>query len=99
MLDAQCFLLAPTGYAHEVTAERERKAYCKYHVNLDEQKHPWAKHESKEELPTIWTDGKPEVGSVREEKTRSEKIGERVRRKTVQVHEKVGKSRFTVFFQ
>ena len=27
-------------------------------------------------LPTIWTDGKAEVGRVREEKTRSEKIRE-----------------------
>ena len=55
-------------------------------------------------LPTIWTDGKAEVGRVREEKKRSEKIREekeieRVRRKKMQVHEKVGKSRFTVFFE
>ena len=28
------------------------------------------------ELPTIWTDGKAEVGRVREEKPRREKIGE-----------------------
>ena len=41
-------------------------------------------------LPTIWTVGKAEVGRVREEKKRSEKM---------QVREKVGKSRFTVFFQ
>ena len=50
-------------------------------------------------LPTIWTDGKVEVGRVREEKPRSEKSRERVRRKKKQVHEKVGKSRFTAFFQ
>ena len=42
-------------------------------------------------LPTIWTDGKAEVGRVREEKKRSEN-------KKMQVHEKVGKSRFNVFF-
>ena len=52
-------------------------------------------------LPTICRDGKAEVGRVSEEKSRSEKIrdGERVRRKKIQVHEKVGKSRFIVFFQ
>ena len=50
-------------------------------------------------LPTIWTDRKAEVGRVREEKPRSEKSRERVRRKKMQVREKVGKSRFTVFFQ
>ena len=46
-------------------------------------------------LPTICRDGKAEVGRVREEKSRSEKIrdGERM-----QVHEKVGKSRFTCVF-
>jgi len=55
-------------------------------------------------LPTIWTDGKPEVGRIREEKRREEKRGEekrreekkkedqrreRVRRKKMQVREKV----------
>ena len=52
-------------------------------------------------LPTIWRDGEAEVGRVREEKKRSEKIrGEKkVRRKKMQMREKVGKSRFTVFFQ
>ena len=46
-------------------------------------------------LPTICRDGKAEVGRVREEKSRSEKV----RREKMQVREKVGKSRFTVFFQ
>ena len=51
-------------------------------------------------LPTIWTDGKAEVGRVREEKRSSEKMREeKERRKKMQVHEKVGKSRFTLFFQ
>ena len=53
-------------------------------------------------LPTIWTDGKAEVGRVREEKSRREKIREekrKVRRKKMQVREKVGKSRNIVFFQ
>ena len=53
-------------------------------------------------LPTIWTDGKAEVGRVREEKRREEKKEdqgrERVRRQKMQVREKVGKSRNTVFF-
>jgi hypothetical protein len=35
-------------------------------------------------LPTIWTDGKAEMGRVREEKSRREKIRtEKVRRKTM----------------
>jgi hypothetical protein len=42
-------------------------------------------------LPTIWTDEK----QSREEAERRE----RVRRKEIQVREKVGKSRNTVFFQ
>ena len=46
-------------------------------------------------LPTIWTDGKA-VGRVREEKSRREKIRETVRRKKMQVREKVGKSLLTV---
>jgi hypothetical protein len=51
-------------------------------------------------LPSIWTDGKAEVGRVREEKSRREKISEeRVSRKKMQVRKKVGKSRNTVFFQ
>ena len=44
-------------------------------------------------LPTIWTDGKAEVGRVREEKRRRQKIREEkesedVRRKKMQVCEK-----------
>ena len=52
-------------------------------------------------LPTIWTDGKAEVGRVKEEKKRKleDQRRERERRKKMQVREKVGKSRFTVFFQ
>ena len=52
-------------------------------------------------LSTIWTDGKAEVGRVREEKRREEEEDqrrERVRRKKMQVREKVEKSRNTVFF-
>ena len=42
-------------------------------------------------LPTVWTDGKAEVGRVREEKRRREKIREeRVRRKKMQAREKIG---------
>jgi hypothetical protein len=42
-------------------------------------------------LPTIWTD---------EKQSRAEaERRERVRRKKIQMREKVGKSRFTVFFQ
>ena len=53
-------------------------------------------------FPTIWTDGKAEVGRVREEKRREEKKREdqrreRVRKNMLQVREKVEKSRFTVF--
>ena len=50
-------------------------------------------------LTTIWTDRKEEVGRVRggKEVRRSEQRRERERRKKMQVHEKVGKSRFTVF--
>ena len=49
-------------------------------------------------LSTIWTDGNAEVGRVREEKRRSEKIRkERETRKKRQVREKVRKSRFSVF--
>jgi len=39
-------------------------------------------------LPTIWTDEKAEVGRVREEKGRRQRR-ERVRRKKMQVREKV----------
>ena len=50
-------------------------------------------------LPTTWTDGKAEVGRVREEKSRRDKIRERVRRKKMQAREKVATSRNTVFFR
>ena len=51
-------------------------------------------------LLTIWTVEKVEMGRVREEKRRRKKIREeKVRRKKRQVREKVGKSRFTVFYQ
>ena len=43
----------------------------------------------KVKLPTIWTDGKAEVGRIREEKGRREKRRERVRRKKMQAREKV----------
>jgi len=51
-------------------------------------------------LPTIWTDGKAEVGRVREEKSRRETRGnqredqrrERERGKKMQVREKVDRS-------
>ena len=51
-------------------------------------------------LPTIWTNGKAEVGRVKEEKSRREKIREekKSRRKKMQVREKVGMSRITVIF-
>ena len=49
------------------------------------------------------TDGKTEVGRVREireeEQKREDQRRERVRRKKMQVCEKVGKPRFTAFFQ
>ena len=47
-------------------------------------------------LPTIWTVGNAEVKRG-EEKKREDQRGERVRRKKMQMCEKVGKSRFTVF--
>jgi len=56
-------------------------------------------------LPTISTNGKAEVGRVREEKRRREEkkredqSRERVRRKKLQVREKVQKSRNSRFFQ
>ena len=50
-------------------------------------------------IPTTWTDGNADVGRVREEKSRREKMNEeKVRRKKMQVRLKVEKSRFTVFF-
>ena len=55
-------------------------------------------------VPTIWTDGKAEMGRVREEKRREAKKREdqrreRPRRKKMQVSEKVEKSQVTVFLQ
>ena len=50
-------------------------------------------------LPTIRTLGKAEESQRREEKKREDQRGENVRRKKMQVRKKVGKSRFTVFFQ
>ena len=50
--------------------------------------------------PTIWRDGKAEVGRVSEEKKRSEKIREEKQweeRNAVAPSQKVGKSRFAVF--
>jgi len=52
----------------------------------------------KVKLPTIWTDEKRRWEES--EKRRRKKIKEeKFRRKKIQVREKVGKSRFTVFFQ
>ena len=55
-------------------------------------------------FPTIWTDGDAEVGRVREEKSKREKItkekeSEERWRKKIQVRKKVAQSRNTVFFQ
>ena len=55
-------------------------------------------------FPTIWIDGKAEVGRAREEKRRKEKIREETeseerRCRMMQVREKVAKSRSTMFFQ
>ena len=53
-------------------------------------------------LPTIWTDEKQrweESEKRREEKKKEDHKRESFRRKKIQVREKVGKSRNTVFFQ
>ena len=52
-------------------------------------------------LPTIGTDEKNRGGKSqrREEKKKEDQRRERVRRKKMQVHEKIEKSRNTVFFQ
>jgi hypothetical protein len=52
-------------------------------------------------LPTIWTDEKQrwEESERREDYKREDQRRERVRRTKMQVREKVGKSRSTVFFQ
>ena len=47
-------------------------------------------------LPTIWTDEKAEVRRARQEQSQR---GEKIRRKKMQVCEKVGKSRNAVFFR
>jgi len=53
-------------------------------------------------LPTIWTDEKQrweESEKRREEKKKEDQKRESLQRKKIQVREKVGKSRNTVFFQ
>ena len=50
-------------------------------------------------LLTIWTDGKAEVGRIREKKQREDQRGERARRKTMQAREKVEKPGKILFFQ
>jgi len=50
-------------------------------------------------LPTRWTDGKAQVGRVREEKKKEDQKRESLRRKRIQVRKKVGKSQNIVFFQ
>jgi len=49
-------------------------------------------------LPTIWTDGKAEVGRVREEKSRREKRKSQ-KKEDAGSRKGIGKSRDTVFFQ
>ena len=49
-------------------------------------------------LPTIWTDEKQSREEA-ERRGRKKSRRERVRRKKMQMREKVGKSRNTVFFQ
>jgi len=54
----------------------------------------------KVKLPTIWTDEKQSRAEAEKRKIRKDKSRrERVRRKKMEMREKVGKSRFTVFFQ
>ena len=51
-------------------------------------------------LPTIWTDEKQSRAEAERREIRREKSRrERVRGQKIQMREKVGKSRFTVFFQ
>jgi len=50
-------------------------------------------------LPTIWTDEKQRWSRRIEKSSREDQRRERVRRKKMQVREKVGKSRNTLFFQ
>ena len=49
-------------------------------------------------LPTIWTDEKQSRAEAERRERLEERRSERVRRKKMQVREKVGKSRNTVFF-
>jgi len=49
-------------------------------------------------LPTLSTDGKAEVGRIREEKRREDQRRERVTGKKMQVRENVENTRFTCFF-
>ena len=53
-----------------------------------------------DKLPTMWTDGKTEMGRVREEKRRREKIREEKESEERRHRwtKKVGKPRFTVFY-
>jgi hypothetical protein len=50
-------------------------------------------------LPTIWKDGKAEVGRVREEQKERRSETRKSDKKKMQVREKVEKSRFTAFFR
>ena len=50
-------------------------------------------------LPTIWRDEKQGRGREKRKIRREKSRRERVRRKKMEMREKVGKSRFTVFFQ
>ena len=49
-------------------------------------------------LPTIWTDEK-QSRAERRERLEERRVEERVRRKKMQMREKVGNSRSTVFFR
>ena len=50
-------------------------------------------------LPTVWTDEKQSREEAERRERLEERRVERVRRKKMQMREKVGKSRNTVFFQ
>jgi hypothetical protein len=50
-------------------------------------------------LPTIWTDEKQSRAEAERKIRREKSRRERVRRRKMEMREKVGKSRFTVFFQ
>ena len=72
-----------------------RSAYCSNEQN------DYRRKFRSQTSDNIWTDGKAEVGRVREEKRREKKKEdqkrERVRGKKMLAHEKVEKSRLTVF--